>query len=88
MKSNFMWSQKLLKIRSIYFGLVAACLCIVLLFTLPSQAHFRNQSYLYLKLNGRTVAVRTEMTVEDVNRALDLSIPLAGADRGDVDPVI
>ncbi|MEO1131831.1 MAG: hypothetical protein AAFX40_03895, partial [Cyanobacteria bacterium J06639_1] len=55
---------------------------------LPSQAHFRNQSYLYLKLNGRSVAVRTEVPVVDINRALDLSIPLNGAVRADVDPVI
>ncbi|MEO0803882.1 MAG: hypothetical protein AAFY57_16625 [Cyanobacteria bacterium J06642_2] len=52
----------------------------------PLPAHFRDQSYLYLKLYGRTVDVRVEITIEDLNRALDVNLPAAGVTRQDINP--
>lgn len=84
----FMWSQPVRNIWRVASAAIAAWFCVLVFFLTPSSAHFEDQSYLFLKLHGRTVEVRAEVTVADLNRALGLDIPLVGATSQDIDPVL
>ncbi|MGK7872114.1 MAG: DUF6702 family protein [Xenococcaceae cyanobacterium] len=58
-------------------------ICIALLFFLllvsNAASHSPGQSYLFLKIYDRSIEVRVEMTVGDLNKALDLELPTDGS---------
>ncbi len=63
------------RVRLLAFGAVLA-LVVPFLWSSTAQAHTGNQSYVYLEIFDTAIAGRVEYPIRDLNRILDLDIPI------------